>query len=93
MGKKEPKYAAYVVKRGREPGIVRSWEECEKRVAGFSNAEFKGYETMYLAEQVWNEHVANTPQSSASSLELQPATDFHSLKGGKCKAMHGRHIR
>ena len=42
MGKKQ-KY--YVVWRGIEPGIYRSWEECERQVKGVANAKYKSFGT------------------------------------------------
>ncbi|KRL62777.1 ribonuclease H family protein [Lactobacillus psittaci] len=34
----------YAVKKGRKPGVYRTWEECEKQVKGFSGAEYKSFE-------------------------------------------------
>ena len=38
-----PKY--YVVWRGREPGIYRTWEACQQQVAGFPCALFKSFKS------------------------------------------------
>lgn len=35
----------YAVRRGKKPGIYTSWPECQKQVAGFANARFKGFMT------------------------------------------------
>ena len=40
----------YAVKKGRNPGIYKSWAECQKNVTGFSGAVFKGFETLKEAE-------------------------------------------
>jgi hypothetical protein len=40
-GMKVAKAKYYAVKRGRRPGIYRTWEECEQQVEGFSHCEFK----------------------------------------------------
>jgi ribonuclease HI len=47
------KKVAYVVIKGRKPGIYKTWAECQKQVAGFSGAVFKGYETMDEAEAAY----------------------------------------
>ncbi|MDD6893533.1 MAG: RNase H1/viroplasmin domain-containing protein, partial [Lactobacillus sp.] len=33
------------MRRGKKPGIYTSWPECQKQVAGFANARFKGFMT------------------------------------------------
>ncbi len=40
----------YAVKTGEKTGIFESWEECEKSVKGFNNAQFKGFATLSEAE-------------------------------------------
>lgn len=40
----------YAVKKGRNPGIYRSWAECEEQVSGFRGARFKGFRTEHAAE-------------------------------------------
>lgn len=47
------KKVAYVVVKGRNPGIYRTWAECQAEVAGFSGAVFKGYESMEEAEKAY----------------------------------------
>lgn len=46
----------YAVKKGRTPGIYRTWDEAKAQVDGFSGAEYKSFEkitdaTTYLN---WN---------------------------------------
>ncbi len=50
MGKKQ-KY--YVVWHGAEPGIYRSWEECERQVKGFANAKYKSFGTEEEANEAF----------------------------------------
>lgn len=57
MGKRSKK-VAYVVFRGRKPGLYNSWEECQEQVDGFSKAEFQGYTTLQEAQEAWIKHVA-----------------------------------
>jgi ribonuclease HI len=35
----------YAVKKGRKPGIYRSWEECNAQVCRFSKGEYKSFKT------------------------------------------------
>lgn len=35
----------YAVKNGRNKGIYRSWDECQKEINGFSNAIYKSFKT------------------------------------------------
>jgi ATP-dependent DNA helicase PIF1 len=35
----------YAVKKGIEPGVYASWEECSKQIEGFSGAEYKKFKT------------------------------------------------
>lgn len=40
----------YAVKKGYQPGIYTSWEECEKQVKGYSGAEYKRFYSLEDAE-------------------------------------------
>lgn len=40
----------YAVRKGREPGIYTSWDECKRQTTGFSGAEFKSFLTKEDAE-------------------------------------------
>lgn len=52
MAKK--KFLYYVVRKGYNPGIYRSWEECNNQVSGFPNNEYKGFSTLCEAEEYFN---------------------------------------
>ncbi|TIB72078.1 hypothetical protein E3Q23_03527 [Wallemia mellicola] len=39
-----PKKNWYAVKYGKQPGIYKSWPECQSQTAGFPGAVFKGFE-------------------------------------------------
>jgi ATP-dependent DNA helicase PIF1 len=54
MGKR-PQKAAYVVFRGRNPGIYRTWPECDAQVTGFVGNKHQGYESRIEAERAWEE--------------------------------------
>jgi hypothetical protein len=62
---KKPR-VAYVVVRGRKPGIYYSWSECNAQVSGFSGNSYMGYNNEGDAEKAWEEYLLNNP------LTLQP---------------------
>ena len=37
------KKSYYAVKKGRKPGIYKTWDECKAQVLGYSNAIYKGF--------------------------------------------------
>ncbi|MBQ1491826.1 MAG: ribonuclease H family protein [Blautia sp.] len=41
----------YAVRKGRNPGIYKTWKECQQQVTGFSGAEFRGFVTLPEAEE------------------------------------------
>jgi ribonuclease HI len=41
----------YAVKKGREPGIFRSWEECKRQVNQYPGAVYKSFKTLPEAEE------------------------------------------
>lgn len=40
----------YAVLAGRQPGIYKTWAECQRQVIGFKGAKFKGFVTLEDAE-------------------------------------------
>jgi len=40
----------YAVKKGRNPGVYTSWEDCKEEVTGFSGASYKSFPTRKEAE-------------------------------------------
>lgn len=53
----------YAVKRGNVTGIFEQWAECQKAVSGYSNSDYKGFNSKEEAEayledrDIWNETV------------------------------------
>lgn len=45
----------YAVRRGRKPGIYRTYAECEKQVSGFSHQEYKKFSSREAAEEYMQE--------------------------------------
>ena len=40
----------YAVKKGKKPGVYRTWDECKAQTDGFSGAIFKSFKTKEEAE-------------------------------------------
>lgn len=64
----------YVVRKGRNPGIYLTWEECQKQVDGFSNAEFKSFSSEseareYLNNDVTSYHKESSKKDSSTALK------------------------
>jgi ribonuclease HI len=56
----------YVVWKGRETGIFASWEECEKQVKGYKDAEFKAFGGKAEAEKAFASKYAQYKGKPAS---------------------------
>lgn len=75
----EKKKSWYVVKKGRTPGLYRTWAECQKQVIGFPGAVFKGFytEAEALAYQkdgtTTHKKAAKAPNASAKDEPLDPS--------------------
>lgn len=41
----------YAVRKGKNTGIFKSWDECKKQVHGFKKAEYKSFKTLKKAEE------------------------------------------
>lgn len=44
----------YAVKQGRATGIFNTWEDCQKQVIGFPNAQYKSFTSLEEAENFLN---------------------------------------
>lgn len=51
MAKKKPKF--YVVWKGHEPGVYKTWAECQKQISGFSGAMYKSFGSLAAAEKAF----------------------------------------
>lgn len=54
MAKKQ-RYAAYVVRQGRKPGIYRTWSDCEQQIHRFPKNDYQAYVSVAEAEAAWAE--------------------------------------
>lgn len=46
----KPRNNYYAVLSGRQPGIYKTWAECQRQVVGFKGARFKGFVTLAEAQ-------------------------------------------
>ena len=53
---------AYVVFRGRRPGVYNSWAECHAQVNGFKGCLFQSYNTLDEAQDAWTSYSTNLQQ-------------------------------
>ncbi|RYQ95775.1 hypothetical protein Ahy_B08g091130 [Arachis hypogaea] len=64
------RFPFYAVRRGRVPGIYKSWEECEHQVNGFRNNEHRGFHD--LSEDLAWLRSAGSPPACRSTPHAQP---------------------
>lgn len=50
----------YAVRRGKKPGIYRTWPETQRQVNGFSGAQYKSFTTLAAAEAFIKDTAATT---------------------------------
>ena len=61
----------YAVRKGKVPGIYKSWNECKEQTEGFSNAEFKGFANLADAQNYMN----NSSKETVSKTEAVAYVD------------------
>ncbi|KDN43194.1 hypothetical protein K437DRAFT_237308 [Tilletiaria anomala UBC 951] len=67
MGKKS-KGGFYAVRQGRNVGIFTTWDECRASVDGFSQAQFKRFDTRHQAEAF----IGSIPVSNSDQCDAAP---------------------
>lgn len=86
----------YAVRRGRNPGIYRSWPECQKQVSGFENARYKSFMTEAEAQEFLEGHddfkkrstKTKTAPVDLKDFEIVVYTDGGSRNQGNVKGGH-----
>ena len=65
----------YVVWKGIEPGVYKTWAECKQQIEGYENARYKSFETQIQATEAFRSDFRNyikkkkailTPEGSSS---------------------------
>ena len=79
----------YAVKKGHNPNIYTSWEECEEQINGFSGSEFKKFKTSEEANSFMTSSSATITQTSTNvvsesqqQLSLEQQIAFNKYKRG-----------
>lgn len=73
----------YAVKKGHNPNIYTSWEECEEQINGFSGCEFKKFKTSEEATTFMLESIPSTNVvESQQLLSLEQQIAFNKYKRG-----------
>jgi len=81
----------YAVKKGKKPGIYRSWAECSLQVQGFSGAVYKSFSTEAEAKQFINSVNETEKGKKVNPTDIvtekkEERTDFADLKEGEAVA-------
>jgi ribonuclease HI len=71
----------YAVRAGREPGIYRTWEDCNQQVHRYPGARFKGFSSEQDARR-WLEGIDD------ASIAEPPSTDPQNLDETKWVTHH-----
>ncbi|MEM6978496.1 MAG: ribonuclease H family protein [Planctomycetota bacterium] len=73
---KKPKF--YVVWHGRQPGVYRTWDQCDQQIRGFSAAKYKSFSNLADAEQAFREpadqHWGVADTEGKTSSQRKPST-------------------
>lgn len=63
LGNTRQKKKYYVVKRGRNPGVYYTWDDCKKEVQGFNGAVYKSFVTKEDAEAWYGKPVKESTEN------------------------------
>lgn len=63
----------YVVWKGKQPGIHKTWAACKKAIEGYSGAEYKSFENFTLAQKAFNGNYADFKGKKKGESSLSPA--------------------
>lgn len=79
----------YAVKRGRKPGVYKTWDECQDQVKGFNNAIYKSFMSKDLAESFiqdyygYNNRFVNNINNNISNKDKEDIKwELNSIKEG-----------
>jgi ribonuclease HI len=67
---KKPK-KFYVIWKGRTTGVFADWDECSAQIAGFANAEYKGFDSLAAAQTAFRGKYEDYKGKFVSSLSQQ----------------------
>lgn len=70
----------YAVKKGRHPGIYRSWAECQKEISGFSGAVYKSFPSLEEAQNFIEGHLSESLFEDADCVAYVDGSYDHSIR-------------
>ncbi len=71
----------YAVRKGRIPGIYKTWGECQKQITGFKGAEFKSFATLEEANSFVTRDQVNMEEIKPSKQAWVVYVDGSYLEG------------
>lgn len=66
----------YAVRRGRKPGIYRTWPDCQKQVSGFENARYKSFTNEAEALEFLDGKDSYPTKNKTSKKETENLADY-----------------
>lgn len=86
-----PKDVFYAVRVGRQPGVYKTWKECQEQIIHFPNQQFKKFLTLKEAQDfIKNDTICTDYDNEYDPTVLNVYTDGASYHNGKpdCKASY-----
>ncbi len=76
----------YVVWKGKQPGIYKSWEACQEQIKGVKGARYMGFPSLAAAQQAFNDNYLaykgkkkKEPELSSEALLKIGSPNYHSI--------------
>ncbi len=63
----------YVVWKGKQPGIHKTWAACKKAIEGYKGAEYKSFESFAMAQKAFNGNYEDFKGKKKVETTLSPA--------------------
>ncbi|AZQ59921.1 ribonuclease H [Maribacter sp. MJ134] len=63
----------YVVWKGKQPGIHKTWAACKKAIEGYKGAEYKSFESFAMAQKAFNGNYEDFKGKKKGETTLSPA--------------------
>lgn len=60
----------YAVKKGKHPGVYKTWSECQQQVSGFSGAIYKSFPTLTDAQEWLQKTPTNKAQRTKEAVNI-----------------------
>lgn len=65
----------YAIKKGYRTGIVNTWDECKQATAGFSGAEYRGFNSFEEAEEYLHGNATAFDKNTGGRVRIDKPTD------------------